>query len=70
LGAAIFSLNPFTNALVHGTTYSGFPDLFFVFFVSVALYFILDWTQTKSITTLRWFGNASDASPTSTSCTG
>jgi len=56
LGAAIFSLNPFTNALVHGTTYSGFPDLFFAFFVTVALYLILQWTNTKSAATLRWFG--------------
>jgi 4-amino-4-deoxy-L-arabinose transferase-like glycosyltransferase len=55
-GAAIFSLNPFTNALVHGRTYSGFPDLFFAFFVSVALYLILEWTQSKSTTTLRWLG--------------
>lgn len=54
--AAIFSLSPFTNALVHGKTYSGFPDLFFAFFVSVALYLILDWTQSKSATTLRWLG--------------
>jgi 4-amino-4-deoxy-L-arabinose transferase-like glycosyltransferase len=56
LGAAIFSLSPFTNTLVHGKTYSGFPDLFFAFFVSVALYLILDWTQRKSATTLRWLG--------------
>jgi 4-amino-4-deoxy-L-arabinose transferase-like glycosyltransferase len=55
-GAAIFSLNPFTNALVHGRTYSGFPDLFLAFFDLVALYLILDWTQTKSTRTLRWFG--------------
>jgi 4-amino-4-deoxy-L-arabinose transferase-like glycosyltransferase len=58
LGAAIFGLNPFTNALVHGTTYSGFPDLFFVFFVTLALYLILQWTKTKSVSTLRWFGLA------------
>jgi hypothetical protein len=56
LGAAIFGLNPFTNALVHGTTYSGFPDLFFAFFISLALYLILDWTQTKSVVALRWLG--------------
>lgn len=56
LGAAIFSLNPFTNALVHGTTYSGFPDLFFVFFTTVALCLILQWRRTKSVTTLRWLG--------------
>jgi len=55
-GAAIFSLSPFTNALVHGRTYSGFPDLFFAFFASVALYLILDWTQRKSTTALRWLG--------------
>ncbi len=34
--AAIFSLNPYTNQLVHGREFSGFPDLFFAFFVSVA----------------------------------
>jgi 4-amino-4-deoxy-L-arabinose transferase-like glycosyltransferase len=56
VGAAIFSLNPFTNALVHGTTYSGFPDLFFAFFTTVALYLILQWTKTRSVVTLRWFG--------------
>jgi hypothetical protein len=55
-GAAIFSLSPFTNTLVHGKTYSGFPDLFFAFFASLALYLILDWTRSKSITTLRWLG--------------
>ena len=56
IGAGIFSLNPFTDALVHGRTYSGFPDLFFVFFTSLALYLVLEWTQTKSTTTLRWLG--------------
>jgi 4-amino-4-deoxy-L-arabinose transferase-like glycosyltransferase len=56
VGAAIFALNPFTNSLVHGTTYSGFPDLFFVFFDTVALYLILQWTKSKSVATLRWFG--------------
>jgi 4-amino-4-deoxy-L-arabinose transferase-like glycosyltransferase len=56
VGAGIFSLNPFTNALVHGRTYSGFPDLFLVFFISLALYLVLEWTQTKSIRTLRWLG--------------
>jgi 4-amino-4-deoxy-L-arabinose transferase-like glycosyltransferase len=56
VGAAIFSLNPFTNALVHGTTYSGFPDLFFAFFATVALYLIFQWTRTKSVVTLRWLG--------------
>jgi 4-amino-4-deoxy-L-arabinose transferase-like glycosyltransferase len=56
VGAAIFSLNPFTNALVHGTTYSGFPDLFFAFFATVALYLISRWSESKSVTTLRWFG--------------
>lgn len=55
-GAALFALSPFTNALVHGRTYSGFPDLYFVFFISVALYLVLEWTQTKSIRTLRWLG--------------
>lgn len=43
-GAAIFSLNPYTNQLVHGKEFSGFPDLAFAFFVSVALYLILEWT--------------------------
>ena len=56
IAAALFSLSPFTDALVHGRTYSGFPDLFFVFFISLALYFVLEWTQTKSGTTLRWLG--------------
>src|SRR5208337_2674818 len=37
-------------------TYSGFPDLFLAFFASVALYLILDWTQRKSTTALRWLG--------------
>ena len=57
-GVAIFSLNPFTNALVHGTTYSGFPDLFFALFVSVALYLILEWTESKSKNfALAWTGS-------------
>ena len=55
-GAAIFSLNPFTNNLVHGRQYSGFPDLALAFFVSVALYLILDWTESRSAATLRWLG--------------
>jgi len=55
-GAAIFSLNPYTNQLVHGRQFSGFPDLAFAFFVSVALYLILDWTKSKSTATLRWLG--------------
>ena len=46
-GAAIFSLNPFTNNLVHGRQSSGFPDLALAFFVSVALYLILDWTESR-----------------------
>lgn len=56
--AAIFSLNPYTNQLVHGREFSGFPDLFFAFFVSVALHLILDWTQSRSTVTLRWLGLA------------
>ena len=55
-GAAIFAFNPFTNQLVHGITYSGFPDLMFVFFLSLALYLILSWTRRKSAATLRWLG--------------
>ena len=56
-GAAIFGLCPFTNDLVHGRTFSGFPDLLFVFFLSVALYLIMDWTQTRLPATLRWIGS-------------
>jgi len=56
--AAIFSLNPYTNQLVHGREFSGFPDLFFAFFVSVALHLILDWRQSRSTATLRWLGLA------------
>jgi 4-amino-4-deoxy-L-arabinose transferase-like glycosyltransferase len=55
-GAAIFSLNPYTNQLVHGREFSGFPDLAFAFFVSVALYLILDWIQVRSTAALRWLG--------------
>ena len=55
-GAAIFGLNPFTNSLVHGRTFSGFPDLAFALSMSVALYLILDWARSKSTATLRWFG--------------
>ncbi len=54
--AAIFALNPYTEHLVHGTAFSGFPDLAFVFFVSVALYLILDWMERRSTVTLRWLG--------------
>jgi hypothetical protein len=57
-GAAIFSLNPFTNQLVHGMAFSGFPDLAFALVISVALYLILDWTQRRSNATLRWLGLA------------
>lgn len=55
-GAAIFALNPYTNQLVHGTEYSGFVDLMFAFFASVALYLILAWTQSRSPAALRWLG--------------
>jgi 4-amino-4-deoxy-L-arabinose transferase-like glycosyltransferase len=54
--AAIFSLNPYTNELVHGRELSGFPDLALAFFLSVGLYLVLDWTQTGSVATLRWLG--------------
>jgi 4-amino-4-deoxy-L-arabinose transferase-like glycosyltransferase len=54
--SAIFALNPYTEHLVHGTAFSGFPDLAFVFFASVALYLILDWMETRSAGTLRWLG--------------
>lgn len=57
-GAAIFVLNPYTNQLVHGTEYSGFVDLMFAFFASLALYLILDWTQSRSPAALRWLGLA------------
>ncbi len=55
-GAAIFSLNPYTNQLVHGREFSGFPDLAFAFFVSIALYLILDWRHGRATATLRWLG--------------
>jgi 4-amino-4-deoxy-L-arabinose transferase-like glycosyltransferase len=55
-GAAIFSLNPYTSQLVHGKEFSGFSDLAFAFFVSVALYLILEWTQNRSTATLRLLG--------------
>ena len=55
-GAAIFGLNPFTNQLVHGRAFSGFPDLAFVLFLAVTLYLILEWTQSKRNATLRWLG--------------
>jgi 4-amino-4-deoxy-L-arabinose transferase-like glycosyltransferase len=55
-GAAIFCLNPYTNQLVHGKEFSGFSDLAFAFFVSVALYLILEWTQNRSTATLRLLG--------------
>jgi 4-amino-4-deoxy-L-arabinose transferase-like glycosyltransferase len=55
-GAAIFALNPFTNSLVHGRTFSGFPDLAFALLMSMALYLILEWSRSKSTASLRWFG--------------
>jgi len=54
--SALFALNPYTEHLVHGTAFSGFPDLAFVFFASVALYLILDWMERRSAVTLRWLG--------------
>jgi hypothetical protein len=54
--SAIFALNPYSAHLVHGTAFSGFPDLAFVFFASVALYLILDWMERRSAVTLRWLG--------------
>ena len=53
---ALFSLNPYTNELVHGTEYSGFPDLALVFFVSVAFLLILEWVKSRSPALLRWLG--------------
>src|SRR5947209_15363432 len=58
IGAAIFCLNPFTHKLVHGLTFSRFSDLFFVCFMSIALYLVLDWSQTRSVISLRWLGLA------------
>lgn len=54
--SAMFALNPYTAHLVHGTAFSGFPDLAFVFFASVALYLILDWMEQRSAVTLRRLG--------------
>jgi 4-amino-4-deoxy-L-arabinose transferase-like glycosyltransferase len=58
IGACLFCLNPFTHKLARGLTFAGFPDLFFVFFMSAALYTVLDWSQTRSGKSLRWFGLA------------
>jgi len=55
-GLAIFTLSPFTNSLVHGRIFSGFPDLTFVFFDTIALYLILQWGHSRSRSTLRWLG--------------
>jgi hypothetical protein len=55
-GVALFSLNPYAHKLVHGLTFAGFPDLFLVFFTSIALYLVLDWSQTRSVKSLRWLG--------------
>ena len=56
LGAAVYGLNPFTNELVHGRIYSGTPDLALAFFLSIAIYLLLDWQQNRSMASLRWFG--------------
>jgi 4-amino-4-deoxy-L-arabinose transferase-like glycosyltransferase len=55
-GAAIFAFNPYTNELVHGRALSGFPDLAFALFISLGLYLILQWQESRSGGSLRWLG--------------
>lgn len=57
-GAAIFGLDPYTIALVHGREFAGFPDLAMVLLLSIALYLVLYWTETRSVAALRWMGVA------------
>jgi 4-amino-4-deoxy-L-arabinose transferase-like glycosyltransferase len=55
-GAAIFVLLPYTMQLVHDTEFAGFPDLALAFFLSIALYFLLRWDETRSTGALCWMG--------------
>lgn len=54
--AAIFILPPYTMQLVHGTEFAGFPDLALTFFLSIALYLLLQWNRTGSTAALCWMG--------------
>lgn len=53
---AIFGLNPYTNNLVHGPEFAGFPDLALSCCVSISMYFIFQWTRYKLTATVRWLG--------------
>jgi len=55
---AIFGLNPYVDQLVHGQTFSGFPDLALSCAVSAAMYCVLHWTRYRSTAALRWLGVA------------
>jgi 4-amino-4-deoxy-L-arabinose transferase-like glycosyltransferase len=58
IGSAVFGLNPYTSDQVHGIEFAGFPDLALVLCLTVALYFLLDWSVTHSASSIRWFGAA------------
>ena len=56
--AAIFGLNPYTNQLVHGQAFAGFPDLALSLAITLAMSCVLYWMRYKSAAALRWMGVA------------
>lgn len=58
IAAALVGLNPYTNELVHGRSFSGFPDLEMAFFLMVSLWAILQWQRCRSSGLVFVFGAA------------